>query len=170
LCRCSAPGGCLYLVDADGTAIRTVPEDADLADLAERYGAFLAARGNDLSAGLRLGERLVRAGLELVELRGTYVIRPMPAGIRPPSWAAREAMTAAGMASEEDIARWADAFDRVDAAATRPTLFAPMFVAARAPSRVSPQRARGPVTSTSASRCRPGRARTSAPGSGRPRR
>jgi SAM-dependent methyltransferase len=123
------PGGCLYLVDADGTAIRTLPEDADLADLADRYRAFLAARGNDISAGLRLGERLVRAGLELVEFRGRYVIQPVPAGVRPPSWAAREAMTAAGMASEEDIARWANAFDRADAAATRPTLFAPMFVA-----------------------------------------
>jgi SAM-dependent methyltransferase len=123
------PGGCLYLVDADGTAIRTVPEDADLADLAERYRAFLAARGNDISAGLLLGERLVRAGLELVEFRGTYMIRPVPSGVRPPSWAAREAMTAAGMASEEDIARWAEAFDRVDAAPTPPTLFAPMFVA-----------------------------------------
>jgi hypothetical protein len=27
------PGGCLYLVDADGTAVRTVPEDVDLEDL-----------------------------------------------------------------------------------------------------------------------------------------
>jgi 2-polyprenyl-3-methyl-5-hydroxy-6-metoxy-1,4-benzoquinol methylase len=27
------PGGCLFLVDADGTAIRTVPQDPDLADL-----------------------------------------------------------------------------------------------------------------------------------------
>jgi hypothetical protein len=29
--------GCLYLVDADGAAIRSVPEGPDLADLAERY-------------------------------------------------------------------------------------------------------------------------------------
>jgi hypothetical protein len=123
------PGGCLYLVDVDGTAVRTVPEDADLADLHQRYATFLAARGSDLSAGLRLGERLVRAGLELVEFRGTYAIQPIPPGMRPPPWAARAAMTEAGIASAEDIARWADAFERLDAAPTRPTLFVPMFVA-----------------------------------------
>jgi isopentenyl phosphate kinase len=60
------PGGCLYLVDADGTAMRTVPEDADLEDLHQRYLDFHRARGNDVRAGLRLGERLLRAGLELV--------------------------------------------------------------------------------------------------------
>ena len=54
------PGGCLYLVDADGTAIRTVPEDVDLEDLQQRYLTFHTAQGNDVRAGLRLGERLVR--------------------------------------------------------------------------------------------------------------
>jgi len=123
------PGGCLYLVDVDGTAIRTVPEDADLDDLHQRYIAFHAARGNDLLAGLRLGERLERAGLELVDFRGSYLIRPMPPGIRPPPWAAREAMVAAGLATDQDVARWAGAFERLDAEPTRPTVFAPMFAA-----------------------------------------
>jgi SAM-dependent methyltransferase len=123
------PGGCLYLVDADGTAMRMVPEDEDLADLQERYLTFHVQRGNDVRAGLRLGERLTRAGLELLEFRGHYVIGPMAAGMRPPPWAAREAMVAAGVATDEDVARWARAFDRLDAAATRPTLFAPMFAA-----------------------------------------
>jgi SAM-dependent methyltransferase len=123
------PGGCLYLVDVDGTALRTVPEDADLADLNQRYLAFHAARGNDVRAGLRLGERLARAGLELVDYRGTYLIRPMPPGLRPPPWAARDAMVAAGVATGEDVARWAAAFDRLDATEARPTLFAPMFAA-----------------------------------------
>jgi SAM-dependent methyltransferase len=123
------PGGCLYLVDVDGTAVRTVPEDADLADLDQRYLAFHAARGNDLRAGLRLGERLGRAGLELVEYRGTYLIRPLPPGLRPPPWAARESMVAAGVATDQDVARWAAAFDRVEAAPTRPTQFVPIFVA-----------------------------------------
>jgi SAM-dependent methyltransferase len=123
------PGGCLYLVDVDGTAIRTLPEDADLDDLHQRYIAFHAARGNDLRAGLRLGERLERAGLELVDFRGSYLIRPMPPGIRPPSWAAREAMVAAGLATDQDVARWAGAFERLDAEPTRPTVFAPMFAA-----------------------------------------
>jgi SAM-dependent methyltransferase len=123
------PGGCLYLVDADGTAIRALPEDDDITDLQQRYLAFHTAKGNDLHAGLRLGERLVRAGLDLVEFRGTYVIRPLPPGLRPPPWAAREAMVAAGLATDDDVERWAKAFDRIDAAPTRPTLFAPFFVA-----------------------------------------
>ena len=123
------PGGCLYLVDADGTAMRMVPEDVDLEDLQQRYRTFHSARGNDVRAGLRLGERLVRAGLELMDFRGTYLITPMPAGMRQPPWAARDAMVAAGVATEEDVARWAIAFDRLDAAATRPMLFAPMFAA-----------------------------------------
>ncbi|HEV8372908.1 MAG TPA: methyltransferase domain-containing protein [Actinomycetota bacterium] len=123
------PGGCLYLVDSDGSAIRTLPEDADLADLHQRYVALHAARGNDLHAGLRLGERLERAGLELVDFRGSYLIRPMPPGVRPPPWAAREALVAAGLATDQDVARWAGAFERLDAEPTRPTVFAPMFAA-----------------------------------------
>jgi hypothetical protein len=122
------PGGCLYLIDADGTAIRTLPEYLNLEDLQQRYLTFHAARGNDVRAGLRLGERLIVAGLDLVDFRGTYLITPMPAGMRPPPWAARDAMVAAGAATEQDVTRWALAFDRLDAAGTRPTLFAPTFV------------------------------------------
>jgi hypothetical protein len=55
------PGGCLNLVDAAGTA-----------------------RGDDNAAGLRLAERLARAGLELVEFRGRYVIRELSPGLRSP--------------------------------------------------------------------------------------
>jgi SAM-dependent methyltransferase len=123
------PGGCLYLVDADGTAVRTVPEDVDLEDLQQRYLTFHAAQGNDVRAGLRLGERLVRAGLELVEFRGTYLMGPVQVGMRSPPWAAREAMVAAGVATEGDVARWAGAFARCDAATTRATQFVPMFTA-----------------------------------------
>jgi SAM-dependent methyltransferase len=123
------PGGCVYLVDVDVTAFRIVPEDPDLVDLNERYLAFQTARGNDMRAGLRLGERIERAELELLEYRGTYAIRPLPAGLRGPAWAAREALVAAGVATERDLGRWDVAFQRVDRASTRPTLFAPMFVA-----------------------------------------
>jgi hypothetical protein len=38
-------------------------------------------------------------------------------------------MVAAGIASEADVERWADAFARLDATPDRPTLFAPMFAA-----------------------------------------
>jgi SAM-dependent methyltransferase len=123
------PGGCLYLVDADGTAIRVIPEaeHPDLVDLQERYLAFRASRGDDNAAGLRLAERLVRAGLELEEFRGRYVIREVSPRLRSPAWAAREAMVAAGMATAEDLRRWEQAFE---ATASRPaTFFAPMFTA-----------------------------------------
>jgi SAM-dependent methyltransferase len=123
------PGGCLYLVDADGTAIRVIPEaeHPDLVELQERYLAFRAAKGDDNAAGLRLAERVVRAGLELVEFRGRYVIRELSPRLRSPGWAAREAMVAAGMASAEDLRRWERAFE---ATAQRPaTFFAPMFTA-----------------------------------------
>lgn len=123
------PGGCLYLLDVDGTAMRTVPDDPDLADLTQRYRALHAARGNDLLAGLHLGEWITRAGLELVDFRGSYHIGPVPPTLRPPSWAAREALVDAGLASADDLARWAAAFTRSEAEATRPTMFAPMFVA-----------------------------------------
>jgi hypothetical protein len=38
-------------------------------------------------------------------------------------------MVAAGLANQEDVARWDRAFARVDASASRPTLFAPVFAA-----------------------------------------
>jgi SAM-dependent methyltransferase len=123
------PGGCLYLVDTDGTAIRLIPETdhPDLVELQERYLVFRAARGDDNAAGLRLAKRLVRAGLELVEFRGRYVIRELSPRLRSPGWAAREAMVAAAMATAEDLRRWDRAFE---ATAQRPaTFFAPMFTA-----------------------------------------
>jgi SAM-dependent methyltransferase len=123
------PGGCLYLVDADGTAMRTLPEHADLTDLSDRYAAFRAARGDDNRAGLRLADRLVRAGLEVVEFRGRYMIGNLPPGVRPPGWAAREAMLVAGLATEADVGRWDRAFQELEAAPVRPTVFAPFFTA-----------------------------------------
>ena len=109
--------------------MRTLPEHADLTDLAERYAAFRAARGDDNRAGLRLADRRARAGLEVLEFRGRYAIGQPPPGVRPPSWAAREAMVAAGVATEDDVRRWDRAFQEVEAAPVRPTVFAPFFIA-----------------------------------------
>jgi hypothetical protein len=68
---------------------------------------------------------LTRAGLEVVDYRGWYnIVRPQ-GPIRPPSWAARDAMVAAGIATAEDLARWDAALDRL--AAQSPTVFAPVF-------------------------------------------
>ncbi|MEP7055811.1 MAG: methyltransferase domain-containing protein [Actinomycetota bacterium] len=123
------PGGCLYLVDIDGTAIRLFPSEPDLDDLMDRYVAFHNARGNDLLIGLRLARLMTTAGLEMVEHRGFYNIVNAPPGMRPPAWAAREAMVDAGIATDSDVSRWDAAFTRMDAAADRPTLFAPLFSA-----------------------------------------
>jgi ubiquinone/menaquinone biosynthesis C-methylase UbiE len=58
------PGGSVYLVDVDATAMRFHPPDSvgSLPELADAYLEFHARRGNDLSVGLRLGELLVRRG------------------------------------------------------------------------------------------------------------
>jgi hypothetical protein len=86
-----------------------------------------AFRGEDNPAGLRLAERLVRAGLELVEFRGRQVIWELSPRLRSPAWAAREAMVAAAMATSHDLRPWEQA---LAATAARPaTFFAPMFTA-----------------------------------------
>jgi len=123
------PGGCVYLVDVDLTAIRFRGMDEDLADLTVRYAEFHRARGNDPCIGLRLDELVTSAGLELVHYSGRFDILPVPPGVRPPSWAAREAMLAQGTVSTADVARWGAAFDRRDAAAAPITGFFPVFIA-----------------------------------------
>lgn len=122
------PGGAVYLVDVDLTGLRMLGSDPELHDLVDRYAAFHAARGNDPMVGLRLGKLLAGAGLDVEGFTGSYNIIEIPPGIRPPSWAARDAMLAQGAATEADIERWGAAFERLDAAIERPTLFAPLFV------------------------------------------
>ncbi len=129
LATLTRPGGSVYLVDVDLTAVRLLDADPDLDDLSERYVRFHVARGNDPIVGLRLGKFLRAAGLEVLSFTGSYNIIEAPPGIRPPSWAARSAMVAEGAATTEDVDRWDAAFQRSDAAATRPQIFAPGFVA-----------------------------------------
>lgn len=123
------PGGSVYLVDVDLTAIRQLDADPELDDQVERYVEFQRRRGNDVSVGLRLRHLLEAAGLEPLVHEGRYAIVRPPPGMRPPSWAAREAMVAEGVVTAEDVQRWAAAFERADAQTVRPTLFAPTFVA-----------------------------------------
>jgi ubiquinone/menaquinone biosynthesis C-methylase UbiE len=122
------PGGFVYLVDVEATGIRLRPAEPDLVDLSDRYYAFQTGRGNDMSVGLRLGDLVTTAGLELVEFGGHYDIIPMRPGFRPPSWAARDAMVDAGIATAGDLARWTAAFERADAAGGGGvTVFVPLF-------------------------------------------
>lgn len=55
---------------------------------------FHAMRGNDPRIGLRLSHLLRAAGLEVASFTGSYSIIDAPPGMRPPAWAAREAMLA----------------------------------------------------------------------------
>jgi SAM-dependent methyltransferase len=124
------PGGCLYLVDVDSRSLRSDPElEPALLDLTERYREFHASRGNDLRTGLRLDKLLRGAGLEVEAYEGRYTIMPLPPGLRPPPWVARDAMIEAGFATAQDVAAWDAAFVRSDAAADRPTGFMPVFLA-----------------------------------------
>ena len=122
------PGGAVYLVDIDGTALRVLGIDPELADLDGRYTELHRRRGNDLQVGLTLRRLLESADLEVELHEGRYMIAAMPPGMRPPSWAARDALRDAGLAAEDDLRRWTAAFERMDAAPVRPTTFAPFFV------------------------------------------
>jgi precorrin-6B methylase 2 len=120
------PGGFVYLVDVEAEGVRMRPEEPDVADLGARYRAFQASRGNDLSVGLRLGELVAAAGLELVEFGGRYDIFSRPQ-FRGPAWAARQMMVDSGLATLDDLARWNAAFERVDAGGGSLTFFVPVF-------------------------------------------
>lgn len=123
------PGGSVYLTEgyAKGTALH--PSDAEMEELNARYVEWHHRRGNDLATGLRLAELLRTAGLEALDHRGRYHIFTPPPGFRPPSWAARDALVAAGLATADDIERWRSLLERLDAAAQRPTAFVPLFFA-----------------------------------------
>jgi SAM-dependent methyltransferase len=123
------PGGAVLLADVDGVASRIFPDDPDLADLGDRYREFHRARGNDLIIGIKLGWLLERAGMTLTAFRSTGTLIRMPPTLRPPSWAARDAMVAAGFADAGDLARWQRAFERVDLVERRPWLHLVTFVA-----------------------------------------
>jgi hypothetical protein len=122
------PGGSVYLADVDGTAVRLLDADPALDDLHEKYVLFHQARGNDLLVGLRLAHLLARAGLDVIAHEGRYSILAAPPGVRPPAWAAHESMLADGIATLQDITRWEAAFERMDTAKVRPTVFAPNFI------------------------------------------
>ena len=123
------PGGAVYLVDVELTAARFRGAEPEVAELADRYVQFHRARGNDPQVGLRLGELLAAAGLEVLDHRGTYNLLTAPAGLRPPPWAARSAMVAEGAATPEDLTRWEAAFERLDAQEVRPVMFMAVFAA-----------------------------------------
>jgi SAM-dependent methyltransferase len=122
------PGGAVYLVDLDLSGAGLFPPPPGL-DIDDHYRAFHARRGSDLRVGLRLGALLEDAGLVVERYRSLAKVMRVPAGMRGPQWAAREAMVAEGVATHADLARWDAAYDRMDEAEDRPWFFIPAFVA-----------------------------------------
>jgi SAM-dependent methyltransferase len=120
------PGGHLYLVETDLTAIRRAPDDDDLRDMEERWLGMLRGTGCDVAVGARLRHLLTDAGLTLVESEARYDTYSQ-ASQRPPQWAAREAMVRAGVATEEDVARWDRALTRMEANPRDPVVYVPMY-------------------------------------------
>ena len=123
------PGGSVFLVDVDWTGGRMLDADPGFADLQEKYAQFHEGRGNDGLTGLRLGQLIARAGLQVITHEGRYSITTVPPGTRGPAWAARESMLAEGIATSADVAGWAEAFERMDNAEVRPTAFVAFFYA-----------------------------------------
>ncbi|GAA1974200.1 methyltransferase domain-containing protein [Catenulispora subtropica] len=120
------PGGSVFLADVDIAMTRFRGLDPVLTGMTERYEEMHRRRGNDLRVGTRLDELLIAAGLELVHFQGRVDVVTPPPGMRGPAWAARDALVAEGLATPEDIARWDEAFQRVDSSVR---FFGAMFTA-----------------------------------------
>jgi SAM-dependent methyltransferase len=102
------PGGAIYVVDVDLTGGRVDPAADDMTDLLDRYVAHLADSGRDPTVGPTLGSLVRAAGFEQVD-RWAHVQIPPPAALaelRPPAWAARDAMIESGHATADDVERW----------------------------------------------------------------
>jgi hypothetical protein len=101
------PGGSIYLVDVDLTGTRVDPDD-ELQDMRDSYIAHLRDTGRDPAIGPKLGSAVARAGFEQIERSAIMQMPPAEAlrTVRPPEWAARDAMLASGHATAADIERW----------------------------------------------------------------
>lgn len=129
LVELARPGGSIYLVDVDAAALRLHPADPDIADLQARYAEMHRSRGNDINIGPTLGALLETAGLQVESFRSGGPVFRVPPQLRPPSWVARDALVAAGLATAKDLSRWAAAFERLDALPTRPWATVASFMA-----------------------------------------
>lgn len=129
LARLVRPGGHVYLVDVDLTSMSISPSIPDVEELHACYLRWHAEQGNDLRIGRRLADLGRSAGLLVEAFRGWFQIGERPPGVRGPAWAAREAMVRSGRATHDDLARWAAAFDEIDAWVERPQFMVGNFAA-----------------------------------------
>jgi SAM-dependent methyltransferase len=120
------PGGRLLVTETDIIGwSHDRPVQPDIEDLFDRWAELIRQRGNDLRMGTHLRCVLESTGLRLVALRPR--IESFPPGVVPIEWAARDAIIAAGLASEADVERWAGAVDEF--LQSDITWFAPLYVA-----------------------------------------
>lgn len=129
LASLARPGGAVYLLDIEGSAMRYRPDLPLIQEFTGRYAELHARRGNDLSVGLRLDELLENAGLVVEEFSGRYAIVKPPPGVRPPMWSAKDLMIAEGLATQADFARWEAGIEKLARDGVQITFFAPSFVA-----------------------------------------
>ncbi|MFC4498091.1 MULTISPECIES: class I SAM-dependent methyltransferase [Streptomyces] len=122
-------GGTVYLADIDANSFRLRGAPAAYDEMDDRYRELHRRLGNDLTVGTRLDELLTAAGLEVVAFEGHINVLTPPPGMRGPAWAARETLLAEGLATPDDIARWDDAFRRVEHDTSALRFFGATFVA-----------------------------------------
>jgi ubiquinone/menaquinone biosynthesis C-methylase UbiE len=129
------PGGRLYLVDTPADQIRegTAGFDPDAVEFGEAYLAFQRQRGSDVTVGLRLGQLLTDAGLDVVCVVTTDSVVPGHLlASHGPMVEAIPAMLAAGAATDADVARWRAGLART-AATPWATLSVRQFIAVGRP-------------------------------------
>lgn len=126
------PGGHLFAVETDVTAIRFEPQlEHEEAQLEERWIELARSRGDDPAVGRTLAALIAAAGFYVVHEQSRVDVVTAE---RSPSWTAAEAIVKAGFASPGDVASWEAAIRR--RRRTAPTLRAslPVFtVLARSP-------------------------------------
>jgi hypothetical protein len=124
------PGGSLYLVETDVTALHVLPYDRHLEEQRNRFLELLELLGNDLAIGAKLAELIVESGLELVEDDVRWDVVPVEASVgRALCAQAGPAMQRAGLATARDVERWDAAWERFAADPVDKVVFMPLFSA-----------------------------------------
>jgi ubiquinone/menaquinone biosynthesis C-methylase UbiE len=132
------PGGSLYAVDVDLSAFRVDPPSDVINEMNDRYVAHLIDTGRDPSVGPKLGSLASSVGFCDVQRFGDIVIPPpfVLAEVRPPPWAARDAMIDSGHATAADVELWDRALTdlaRTAVAENQAIFIASFMVVARKP-------------------------------------
>jgi CRP-like cAMP-binding protein len=125
------PGGCVYMLEFSALGWAFVPDDAALAEERERWLQLLDLQRNDLAMGTKLAAVVRDAGLELVEFTGRNEVFWVSELEHPggPAYAARDAIVAAGLASEDDCRRWNAAHERIRSDREGKYMCAPLYAA-----------------------------------------